>query len=158
MTTGITPKGFAEAVAKLRKLEQLQALAPTIKAGGLHAKRYLMKYPARVTQKVEFKSDKQRRYFFWALKKGIIEVPYRRGQSPGSETLGKKWGIKVEHGGLTVRVGNLASYGPLVQDRDRQTAMHRKTGWPTVQDVAEQQGPVIVMMIMKKIRQILEAG
>jgi hypothetical protein len=91
--------------------------------------------PRRAGVKVIFSSDRQRKGFFAKLRSGEIEVPYRRGVSPGSEKLGAGWTTEVK----TVRsthikgiVGNRASYGPLVQG-EQQTAMHKGTGWKTVE-------------------------
>lgn len=152
MTTGITPKGFKEAVQKLRTLEDIQALAPTIKAGALHAKRYLAKYPPSPSGPGPYPA----RWYIrgrgpaWALKGG----GYHSRKT--SETLGRKWSVTTKHGGLTALLVNNASYARWVQDRDVQARVHQKTGWPTVQSVAEEQGPVIVMRILAKIRKIME--
>ena len=53
-------------------------------AGALHLKKKLAEYPPKANRKMwPFMTPKAKRYFWWALKQGIIEVPYRRGMSPG---------------------------------------------------------------------------
>ena len=49
---------------------------------------------------------------------GLIDAPYRRAMSSGSEALSKSWTIGEIEGGLGAVVGNDTSYGPLVQDRE----------------------------------------
>ena len=84
----------------------LQKLLPKIKAlpatlrqelkrghaeAGAFAQAFLAKYPTqRGGFKAVFKSDRQRRFFFWALKSGAITVPYRR-----TGTLGRSWNMNV---------------------------------------------------------------
>src|SRR3990167_3779113 len=52
------------------------------------AQGFLANYPPRpVSFHARFVSDKQRRFFFWALREGKIQVPYRR-----TTTLGPGWG------------------------------------------------------------------
>jgi hypothetical protein len=92
-------------------------------------------YPARrYGVKVTFTSPKQRRGFFAKLRSGEIEVPYRRGASPGSEKLGSSWVKEVRSTGATNVVGfvqTVVSYAGLVHGK-LQTAMHKGTGWRTV--------------------------
>jgi hypothetical protein len=96
--------------------------------------------PRRHGVKVTFVSDKQRKGFFAKLHAGEIEVPYRRGVSPGSERLGASWTKEVKTlgpGRIKGIVGSRASYGPLVQG-DEQTEMHKGTGWKTVEQVLDE--------------------
>jgi len=83
-------------------------------------------------------SDKQRRWFFWALKKGRIDVPYRRGQSPGSEKLGSSWSTKVTKRGKEIWgvIQTRVSYARFVVDKDSQATIHRRR-WTTVQQVVK---------------------
>lgn len=50
-------------------------------------------------------------------------------------TLGKSWGTSVQPDIPRATVGNPTSYGPYVQDSDRQAWMH-KGRWQTTRDVA----------------------
>src|SRR5690348_5011101 len=53
-------------------------------------------YPPQPSgRKQPFTSDRQRRGFFAKLRAGEIEVPYRRGSSPGSQKLGAQWFVEL---------------------------------------------------------------
>ena len=82
-----------------------------------------------------FKSEKSRRYFFYALKAGLIEVPYRRGQSPGSERYGTQFYVKTE--GYTTEIGNRASYAWLLGG-ENQSAYMAARGWRKLVEVAKE--------------------
>ncbi|MBU1747917.1 MAG: hypothetical protein KKA73_09525 [Chloroflexi bacterium] len=114
-------------------------------------RRYGVKNPPRTA--------KQRRFIHWAIRQGIIEIPYRRGISPGSEALGRSWTVETRTlGGASVEtmvtVGTRASYAPLVQGDD-QTTMHQGTGWPTDKRVAERKLPDIVRLAEDMVGRIL---
>lgn len=148
-------KGDKELMAKLAKLKDWSALSPTLTAMGVHIKGRISAYPMGNQHRPQpFVSEKQRKYFFWALREGLIEVPYRRGQSPGSEDLAQSWWTKSE-GALKVLVGNDTSYGPLVQGPGTQTAYHQATGWKTTDDVVEEESEFVLNEIKKKVDQIL---
>lgn len=89
-----------------------------------------------------FKSDKSRRYFFAALRRGEIEVPYRRGQSPGSETYAKRWYVEVS--GLTATIGNNASYARYLSHETEQSGYMAARGWRKLKEVAEEKLPDII--------------
>lgn len=89
---------------------------------------FMKRYPPRNTtkRKKEWKSDKQRRWFFWALDRGEVNFPYRRRKSGG---LSGGWNIKMITRGAVV--GQRMPYGIWVQANRFQTKMHRQTGWST---------------------------
>ena len=91
-------------------------------------------YPPAAHRRMHFKTDKQRRFFFAALREGKIQVPYAR-----TGTLGRRWTTTVAGSGddLVGRVGNNTSYGPYVMSRADQAAYHAGV-WPVAEDVAEQ--------------------
>lgn len=157
MTTTMT--GDAELRRKLAKLKDLRSLAPYVEAEALRISGLMrtdVPQPSRA--KMEFVSDKQRRYFFWALKEGIIEVPYRRGASPGSEKLEQSWTISGMDGGLKQIIGNDTTYGPLVQGPLQQTAYHKNTGWITTDEVVNEQNATTLNAIKKGVDKILASG
>lgn len=82
-----------------------------------------------------FQSDKQRRWFFAALRNKKIEVPYRRGQSPGSEKSEQKWYAKSE--GYNTKIGNIASYAMYLHGDEQSKYMVRK-GWRKLLEVAQE--------------------
>src|SRR3990167_970875 len=87
----------------------------------------LRSYPPEYHAPRPFVSDKQRRYFFAALRSGEIEVPYRRGQSPRSERYGTQFYVEPRGYNVTV-VGNRASYGEFLGG-EQQSAYMAAGGW-----------------------------
>lgn len=73
-----------------------------------------------------------------------------------SETLGKKWAITTENSGMTVTIGNNASYAPLVQDEGNQTQRMRMYGWKTIQTVLRENIEPTNRYIMQHVQAILE--
>lgn len=73
-------------------------------------------------------TDKQRRWFFWALRTGKITVPYRRAVSAG---LGGSFTTAVTRteGALEGVIGTGKPYAPWVVGRDRQAAIHQSRWW-----------------------------
>ena len=152
-------EGLKEVIGKIDSLRKLKAVKDGLKAAGLHIKGKIAKYPRRKTVTIAqaggWASDRQRRGFFAKLRSGEIEVPYRRGQSPGSQDLGQRWTIAERDGGLTVIVGNNTDYGPFVQDKNRQTRMMKMKGWKTIQDVAEDETKEVVDLLQEQLVRML---
>ena len=159
MTDAVYIKGLDKLIGKLDSIAKLKTVKAGIKAGALHIKGKIADYPPRKYVSIKsvggWKSEKQRRWFFWALRTGQIEVPYRRGVSPMSQDLGGKWTIKERDGGMTAVVGNNVSYGPFVQSAANQSPMMRKIGWKTTEKVADEEGPRVRELIAKAIRKAL---
>ena len=147
----INSTGIPELTARLREAGQPERIFAAIKAGALHLVNSLREYPQQPHRPQPFVSDKQRRGFFARLRRGEIEVPYRRGQSPGSESLKHRWTSEAILGGYGQQIGNNASYARLVQDRDKQTKYHQQTGWPTYQDVQEREGDNVIKLVEREI-------
>lgn len=74
-----------------------------------------------------------------------------------SENLGKRWTTVIEtHAdGLVGKVGNNASYGPLVQSERFQTAVHRRTGWMTDERALRENEDAIVGDFEREIERAL---
>lgn len=71
-----------------------------------------------------FKSDKQRRWFFWALKSGAINVPYRRTQG-----LARGW-KKIGNGAKSILANETPGAAFVQPETDKQQAnMMRIIGW-----------------------------
>ena len=114
----------------------------------------LRTYPDKSEGRMEFVSEKQRRYFFWALKEGIITVPYRR-----TRTMAKAVNRRVRPitGGAQGIVGvnqNIAPYSRFVMDDRYQSRMHRGN-WTTIQETARNSGDEIAAMYQARIRAAL---
>jgi len=157
MPTMIT--GDRELRRKLQKLADPTQIVPALKEGAQHIKSKIQKYPDGNQHRPQpFKTAKQRRFFFWALRQGIIEVPYRRGQSPGSEDHQQSWTVKGMKGGLQQMIGSDTSYGPLLQDKQRQASYHRQTGWKTTDEIVEEEEEKVLNQIKKRVDEILARG
>lgn len=87
-------------------------------------------YPPQRRAPQPFKSDRQRRYFFWALSQGIIVVPY-----PRSGRLANSWSAK-QTGWSHWVLENSASYAALVVGDGTQSRYHAGHWW-TAKDVIE---------------------
>ena len=161
MTTQIVIKGLDELVEKFDNIGSLKGVKAAMKNAGTHLKGEISRYPGRkhitIQQAGGWKSDKQRRWFFAALRSGEIEVPYRRGQSPGSEDLGQRWTVTTRNQGFTVIVGNNASYGPFVQAHDSQSRMMKVIGWKTDQQVLDENKHEVVGYLEDAIKKIVNS-
>lgn len=155
MATGEDIEGLQELLKRMRRLKALKPVTAALKLTGAHVMGSLQKYPRRnYVMRQRFKTDKQRRFFFYALRKGLIEVPYRRGQSPGSKNLKQQWRLTKENP-LRVVVENQTLYGHWVQSAKHQTLFHRASGWPTDAEAARNARPVLQREIKRAINGIL---
>lgn len=150
--TDIVWKGVEELQARIEKINAVIPAAVT--AAALHVKAQIAKAPP-VRRGTMPMTPKQHRWFMAALQEGLIDVPYRRAASPLSERLEQSWTVAETDGGYSAVVGNDTSYGMFVQDREKQHAYHKETGWVTVQDVRESQEPVIRDMVAALIRKAI---
>jgi hypothetical protein len=96
---------------------------------------FISPYPGQNSRPQPFTSGASRRAFFAKLRSGEIQVPYRRGSSPGSEQLGRRW--RVLPRGRGAALVNTASYAALVHGSPGQAAYHQAGGWKT-EDQARQ--------------------
>ena len=116
--------------------KQIQnAMQAATKAAAAEGQDRIARYPRPRRRKVVM-TDKQRRGFFARLRSGEIEVPYRRGSSPGSETLGRRWHVRLS-GAVSHVLTNDASYAPLVHGADDQAAYHQGN-WKTDEGLADE--------------------
>ena len=134
-------EGLDAILKKIDSLGKPDVFRPPMQQSVNYIKRAIKKYPpgSGAHRPQPFKTDKSRRWFFWALNEGEIKVPYRRTRS-----LGNKWTTTVSTDGRRGEIGNDVKYGPLVQDESRQTGYHKTTGWITIQTVAKREAPKIV--------------
>ena len=141
-------EGLDAIVKKIDSLGKPDVFKQPMKESMIYLNDKVAKYPTNDGHRPQpFKTDKSRRWFFWALANPIdskLEVPYRRGQSPGSKKLGTKWTTKISTDGRRGEIGSDADYGPLVMDKSQQTAYHKQTGWHTIQDVLKKATPTII--------------
>lgn len=139
----------------LKKLGRLgpKVYKPAIAEGAAHIKSVIAEYPPRqLGRKQPPKTMKQRIFLINAIKEGRIEVPYRRGRSPGSEAMGRRWTIQFRDDGKTAVVGNNASYVERVHDSDKQSAFHKDGGWKTDRQVADGEAQEVKEIMIRHIR------
>lgn len=143
-----------KAFARLGTAHMQQVLRPPMEASLLSLEDALTDYPTKSTGKVRFKTAKQRRYFFWALKQGVITVPYKR-----TGKLGQSWTWKVTatSSGLRGEVGTNMSYAHWVQRQGTQARIHRGN-WLTDYGAVEQHRAEIGRRFRDAIRSALAAG
>ena len=136
----IAVTGVDQFQADMARLSNPTQFRELVHALGLIVETAFKKYPSRNSPSrtsvygSTFMSDKQRRFFFWALRSGAIHVPYRRGQDPRSKNLEQAWSTKMISD-ISVQIGIPAglTYGPLMKDADHQTKYAAAVGWRTVQ-------------------------
>lgn len=140
---------YKEIESKLNKLpiEAADVCAGEVQDYMLNVMRSDQPSPNYVTRKAAygqpFQSDKQRRWFFWALNSGAINVPYHRTQE-----LSKGWHI-VNRGllGYLVNYTKGASYVVGERNQSRHEAM---VGWKKAsQQISER---------LDKINKIIDAA
>ena len=145
---GVDIEGLEELVPKLDKMPQ-----EVRDAAAEEAAKYIFNvvqaYPPqrRVTRKsvygTSFKSEKQRRWFFAALRSGAINVPYRRTQA-----FRRAW--RILGGGIKTLILNPSPYGPYLMEKGRQNLLLAKIGWETLDQIMHDR--------QDAIRRKLEAG
>lgn len=142
-------EGLDELIAAVGRLESLQVLRDTMETAVELVRTQIAIYPPPPSgYRMVWKSEKQRRWFFAALREGRISVPYRR-----TGTLGRRWTTEVSRQGddLVGKVGNVTAYGPFVQSVDGQAAIHRGR-WRTDEQVARLMEPSIQALFEARIQ------
>jgi hypothetical protein len=135
-------------------LERVKSGAPFkagLRAGAVFFKGRMSIYPPVRRQKMIFKSIRHLRGFFAALRRGDIEIPYRRVTSPNSETASKRWATSDLDDGMTQVVGNNASYAGLLYSPRGQSWYH-KGNWLTTEQRWKQDGDETRRVIFESTR------
>lgn len=155
--SAIKIEGLDKLTHKIDDLEKLKGVKVAMRGAAEHVKSVVSKYPPddKAHRPQPFVSDRQRRGFFARLRAGLIEVPYRRGQSPGSMDHSSRWNVQERDSGLTQVIGANTGYGPLLQDASSQTPYHKKTGWKTIQTVALEEADKVNKFIKDEIDKVL---
>lgn len=158
------PPGLDEVLKKLERLGKMEAVKATMKAVGLYMKGKVSIAPpvkrlARAAVYGEtFFSPQQRGFFFGALDAGVIEVPYVRNSSPGSESITKRWTNKVSQDGMSVTIGNNASYALLLHgSEEEQSKYAEEVGWKRADQTVEEEEPKVYEMLDSSLRKECEA-
>jgi hypothetical protein len=131
---GVTIRGLDELRAKLGPQLTSQVFRDPTKRAATRLEQALTTYPDPPRGKrMQFKSEKQRRFFFAALRSGQISVPYRR-----TMRLARSWILRFLERGNEFRVEaeNKVPYLPFVMGPGTQASIHRNR-WPTTAQVAQ---------------------
>ena len=126
-------KGAEELIRKLGSVATMRTLLPAMRRSVFRVHKDIATYPEPPASGSfkGFVRDKQRRWFFAALRRGDITVPYVR-----TGTLGRRWTTNVAASldGLVGTIGNNTDYGPFVQSTGQQAQIHRGR-WETIDKV-----------------------
>lgn len=147
----IEVEGAEQLIAKLTTVQQFNKVKAAVSQEGTMLAGKLKHYPRKVpTPNPLIKAnDRVRRGFFWHLKHGNINTPYKR-----SGDLRKHWTRYLGDGGMTVTISNYIGYAPLVQG-DNQTYGHRRSGWLTIEAAEKKYGAGIKRRIIKAVEEEL---
>ena len=104
-------------------------------------------YPAQSNAPQPFKTERQRRWFFWALKNGIINVPYKR-----TGIMASSWRA-TKRGDSDWVIENSAAYTALVVGRGTQAQYH-KNHWWVAQDIIEEETPDLTRKLTEEILEL----
>ncbi len=154
-------EGLNELIGKISNIQQLKGFKAVLLAAGEMLKGKLSIYPPQKSlTRTEvygepFKTDKQRRYFFYALEAGIINVPYSRGADPKSERFKASWALQTKNDGLTVIIGDDTTYGPYLMDPRNQSKFSAAIGWPTTDKVLDDNREEISRFAMYQLKTIV---
>lgn len=107
------------------------------------------RYPSQRNAPQPLKTDRQRRWFFWALNAGIISVPYNR-----TGRLASSWRARKQ-GWADWAVENSAGYAAMVVGRDEQVGYHRGH-WYVAEKVIEENLPKAIQEIKDAIMELAE--
>ncbi len=146
---GVTIRGLDELRAKLGPQLTSQVLRDPTGQASQRLEQALTTYPEPPKNyRMQFKSDKQRRFFFAALRSGRISVPYRRTMN-----LARGWVLKFLERAteFRVEVTNRVPYLPYVMGPKTQADVHRGR-WQTTAQVAQKVNIAIAGDFTRAIR------
>jgi hypothetical protein len=143
----------AEVKRMLGKLESAEPMKAGLKVMAGYLRGKMSVYPPTDGNRPPqpFVSEKQRRYFFAALRDGNIKMPYRR-----SGNLSKRWGQSEADGGLTQVIGNDAGYAPFVIGMGSQSGYMKSLGWRSTADVVEREADAAFRTFVVGFRQSMQ--
>lgn len=127
--------GIESVLAKLVQLNSVDAQRQVTSDVGEFVRGKLQRYPPykyvsrRTAYGVPFFTDRQRRWFFAALRSGELQIPYVR-----TRTLRNSWVLADAPGGDMV-LRNITPYAGYVQKESSQSRMMRLRDWTTEERV-----------------------
>jgi hypothetical protein len=93
-----------------------------------------------------FKSERQRRFFFWALRTGLITVPYVR-----TYNLQRSWQTVMNETALKATIGSGVSYSQWTHGA-KQAQYHKITGWRQLKTIAQDNDRVFYAFMIASAR------
>lgn len=154
-TVTIEIQGLDRLRRKFGELEGVRWMRGVLVALGSDVKHNIAQAPGPVSHPIRWASERQRRWYFAMRRERGLPIGYTRESDPMSERLLGGWNQAVSADGLTVTVGNRASYGRFVMDETYQQGMHKDTGWRTIQQVAKEIAPELRRKAAAALRRIL---
>ena len=98
-------------------------------------KNTLSRKPGPSHQPVKWASERQRRWYYAARRKDMLDLKYTRNADPWSQKSSVAWTTQRIAGGAVL--GNPATYSPYVYSQEYQTEQHKATGWTTDKEAAD---------------------
>lgn len=152
----MTIAGVKETIGHIQNFAGIPVLRPPMEASVNLLLAYMQDYPGPPQRPYPqmLRTEKQRRYFFWALRNGIIQVPYvRRGK------LGQSWTTNVTATGNSLHgiVGTNLKYAVYVQNAQRQAVIHQQN-WRTDRMAVDANRAEILERFRAAIRQSIARG
>lgn len=138
-----------QAKTELQKIKQLEGARRGIQAAGLYTLGKVRWYPVQKKVKMQFVSEKQRRWFFAALREGLINIPYVR-----TYNLRNSW--EVTYSSIRAVLTNKAKYAHWVMGEGTQTSMMKQIGWLTDKFILNRESPRIIQIISESIEKALK--
>jgi hypothetical protein len=134
-TFSIEMQGLEQLISRISSLPK-EAKEQVVADVGAYSEKVLEETqpnPRYVTRKRAygrtFESDKQRRWFFAALREGRISVPYHR-----TGALGRGWKVSYQKSAGWATITNSVPYAPFVQGFD-QSRHEKLVGWKRLVDI-----------------------
>lgn len=140
--------GDKELGGKLNVTRYRSLAAQGMRAGALHIKGVASSYPGVRRGSQPPKTDRQRRFLHWAVRNGVIGIPYRR-----TGRLARGWDI-ARVSAFSATVQNRVAHGPITQGAGSQAHYHSVTGWSTEKSIAAKEGAAIARLIEREIARL----
>ena len=150
-----TIKGMNKLLRKLDTVAKLKGAKRGLKAGAVHVRGKISKYPPSTT--ANSPGNPTGRWYERSY--GPRWLRKRKGGIGGrktSERLDTKWSTKSLNSGLTQVIGNNASYAEFVHDAEEQAKIHGQRGWLTDKEVLDREGPAVLEFIQNEVNKELE--
>lgn len=129
---GVTTEGQARLDALMTQLQPVNFIKVIVRAAVKIAEQVravIEPAPGPPSHPLKWASRKSRAYYFAMRRKKGYPDEYTRTSDPMSQKMSQAWVVRETQDGAIL--GNPAAYADLVQSEERQTEMHKATGWRT---------------------------